>query len=312
MKEIRVLFVNPPNPQCGVHQYGLNLYSALHRSEKYWVEIAHAGRPSDLHVAETEFKPDCFIFNYHHGIPEISWYSTYARSRVSLVAYHDAAIDEDAYRAILFSDPTMPQHGKWYPIGRPVPLVPAPQPNEHSGPPIIGVNGFMGAQAQSAVIQILTEFSGCVIRLHLPFATYGDSAGQHAKSIAAQCSALVSSHPEFSIQIDHEFLSAQDLILWLQGNDLNVYVRKVPTYRGISSVLDYAMAAQRPVAINSHAMFRHLHGLNPSIQIEHNSLRTIMENGIKPYRHLLDEWSPQSICSQVEKILDSVTGATHN
>lgn len=312
MKEIRVLFINPPNPQCGVHQYGLNLYFALHRSEKFRVEIAHAGRPSDLHVAETEFRPDCFIFNYHPGIPESGWYHTYARSRISLAVYHDGTIDEAAYRAIVFSDPTMPQQGKWYPIGRPLPLAPSPDQDQHSGMPIIGVNGFMGAQAQSAVMQILSAFTGCVIRLHLPFATYGDPAGQHAQFVADQCRAVVALHPQCSVQINHEFLSPSKLISWLQENDLNVYVRNVPTYRGISSVTDYAMASQKPMAINSHAMFRHLHNLNPSIQIEHNSLRTIMQNGIKPWKILLDEWAPQRICAQVEHILDCVTGATHS
>ena len=106
------------------------------------------------------------------------------------------------------------------------------------------------------------------------------------------------------MEVCHDFLSTYNLLRWLRQNDLNVYMRDLPpTWRGVSSVLDPALAARRPIAVNLCTAFRHVHNLNPSICAEHNSLPTILENGIRPLEPIYQEYAPHRVRAQVEDVV---------
>jgi hypothetical protein len=306
---MRILLVNPPLAECGVHQYGVRLSNVLGHSPQHQVFYSHAASLEGLSGAAAVIQPDVILYNW---IDIIGGYLAGAPFRslakYHVLIYHDCSVNEAHWDAILFSDPTMPTRGKWFPIGRPL----AEWANCHPAPipttvPKIGVNGLVGAWASLAVAQILREFSEAVIRLHLPPAIYIDPLGNMAREAAQNCRRMAGARPGIQFEISHEFLDQEGLMDWIGRNDLNVYIRDVPPgARGVSSVLDCAIAARRPVAVNGNPMFRHVFGLDPSIQVEHNSLRTIMANGIKPLLPLYEKWSAESVCSQVDKVISSL------
>ena len=53
-------------------------------------------------------------------------------------------------------------------------------------------------------------------------------------------------------------------------------------------------------------MFRHLFDCYPSICIEDNSLKTILENGGTNLERLCEEWSPENLLWDYERIIDDI------
>ncbi len=53
-------------------------------------------------------------------------------------------------------------------------------------------------------------------------------------------------------------------------------------------------------------MFRHLFDCYPSICIEDNSLKTILENGGTNLERLCEEWSPENLLWDYERIVDDI------
>lgn len=305
----RVIFCNTLEERCGVHQYGRNLYDVIGDSLRYKIYLYEPADERALQLFCRLHQADAVIYNHSPNIG--GWmlgapFKSYARSHIAV--YHDGHIPHEAFDAILFSDPTMPQHANWYPIGRPIPHYEAEEWNPKSLLRI-GVNGFMGAWAILAVRQILHEFPECVLRLHLPAAAYGDPAGAQADAQLQACKNLAACRPAVDVEVERSFLPREKFLAWLAGNDLNVYVRDLPPqWRGVSSVLDSALAVRRPIAVNLCTAFRHVHNVNPSICIEHNTLRTILENDIAPLKPLYEAWAPAVVRGQVEDVLDHVLG----
>lgn len=308
---MRVLFVNPTEEKCGVYQYGVNLFETLRESKAHRYSIVRPHSRAQLADHAAYFMPDAIIYNWAPGIGGWLAHAPFGMANKELAVYHDGGISE-RFDAVLFSDPTATRFSNWYPIGRPIPTYTDRQPRgshpEGEGPHI-GVNGFLGAWSPLAVSRIVRDFERCVIRLHLPSATYGDPSGKMADAQARQCQYIVSAQPGIRLEISHEFLPMADLLRWLSLNDLNVYMRDLPpAWRGVSSVLDCALAVRRPIAVNRCVAFRHVHNLTPSICVEDNSLKTILANGTAPLEPLYAAWAPEKIRAQVEACLADVMG----
>ncbi|MGI9448214.1 MAG: hypothetical protein ACR2NI_11220, partial [Pirellulales bacterium] len=61
--------------------------------------------------------------------------------------------------------------------------------------------------------------------------------------------------------------------------------------KGISNILEYAIAARRPLIVNDCPMFRHVTALAPEISIRNRSIREIVSDGIIPLVPFYNEWS---------------------
>jgi SAM-dependent methyltransferase len=106
-----------------------------------------------------------------------------------------------------------------------------------------------------------------------------------------------------------EFADARQVLDFLAGNHLNVFLYDVGKHRGISSVVEKAIAANRPVAVNRCGMFRHVHGARPSICVEDRSLREILASGVAPLVPFRLDWSEPAFVKAMEEVLDRVLGA---
>ena len=126
-----------------------------------------------------------------------------------------------------------------------------------------------------------------------------------ARASAEHC---ISSMPKgFSWEVSHEFMEWDDLVGWLAKNDVNCYFRDVGMHwRGVSSACDAAMCARRPIAVNACNAFRHLHDCSPSIQIEHRTLKEIVETGLSPLAKKYQDYAPDVVGCQVMKVLESL------
>lgn len=224
--------------------------------------------------------------------------------------YHDLGINEKFWDAILFADPTMKPHGKWHPIGRPIPEFKPEKAHYHhdhsNDGPVIGCHGFLGAWADNVVSIVMKEFEYATVRLHLPFSPFCDPAGAMALETARHCRQMIDP-ARIHLDITHDFMTQPQLLEWLSQNDLNAYLRPVGmNWNGVSSACDCALAVRKPIAINRSNAFRHLHGTNPSICVEDCTLSDIISNGLDPLIPAYQAWSPENIRRQVEEVLLSL------
>lgn len=300
---MRILFVNSAEPRCGVAQYGANLCEAI--ASVHPVHYASYNSEIEFRHGLVAVRPDVVIYNWQAGIGGWMQGAPFRLSNVKQVfVYHDLEARFNDFDAILFSDPTMKPHDNWHPIGRPLrPGVNYPQPPDDL--PIIGLNGFIGAWGLNVIQQAAREYGNCLIRMHLPYAAFGDMDGNLASGMASQC---VAAMPKgFKWQINHEFLPWDDLVKWLAGNHINCYLRDVGmNWRGVSSATDAALCARRPIAINGCNAFRHLHDCSPSIKVEDSSIREIICNGLSPLNAKYAAYAPEVVGNQVMKVLESV------
>jgi len=73
--------------------------------------------------------------------------------------------------------------------------------------------------------------------------------------------------------------------------------------RGLSSAVDWALAAGKPLAISKSRLFRHLFQCNPSICVEENSLVEILDNGTLPLKKVWNDWTEENLIWDYEEIV---------
>ena len=171
--------------------------------------------------------------------------------------------------------------------------------------PIIGFQGFGFPHKGITRIahQIQNEFDEAVFRLHIPYSYYGDPNGNQARERIEEVRNIITK-PGIRVEVSNEFLSDEEIIEWLNENTINCYFYDYLEDSGIASSPDYAIAAFRPIAVNNSRMLINLHNLSPSIEIEYNSLKQIIENGITPLIPLYEKYSNKNVIKDYENICD--------
>ena len=106
-----------------------------------------------------------------------------------------------------------------------------------------------------------------------------------------------------TLRIDHNSLGKQNLMDFFASNTINAFFYSVTDCQGISNTLQYALAAQRPIAITKCGPFRSIFQQTPSIFVEDSSLQQIIANGIAPLVPYYNDWSEAAFILNCEQIL---------
>ncbi|MBI5470706.1 MAG: hypothetical protein HY961_00030 [Ignavibacteriae bacterium] len=310
----RVLFVSHKGQQCGIHQYGVNIVGALAKSSRYHLEHALCSSPEELHSAIQTTNPAAIIYNYYEAtMPWLNPTITRSYTVPSMGIMHEVTQeDADAATTEMFDfhlcpDPTLEERNPFvFRTKRLIPHFLSMQPEPPV--PVIGSFGFgFGNKGfQRLVEKVQEEYDEAVIRLHLPFNDIVDPEGKHhALETTKQCQAAITK-PGIRLVVNHSFLEKKQLLEFLAGNSINCFFYDSDRKRGISSVIEHALAVERPIAITTCGMFRHVINATPSICIENSTLKQIHANGIAPLVPFYTEWSEASFIADYEQILDKV------
>jgi SAM-dependent methyltransferase len=309
----RVLFANYSVPNCGVHQYGRNLYSVLRPSKDVRFDYLDIEAIGQLDEAVQRNGYAALLVNYHPFTLTFTRPDDARRYPIPCVAImHEMtqaeadAIPRRFFQYYVMGDPTLREnHSYVFSTGRVLPryenLKPAP------AIPTIGTFGFsVGTKGyQRLVSAVEQEFDRAIIRINIPANGIIDQQARDARRQAELCRERLSK-PGIDLQITHDFMDDAQLLDFLASNTLNAFLYDYVERGGISSSPDHAMIARRPIAVSRSVMFRHLRGLEPSVTYEDLGLKAIIDNGIRPFQHLLEDWSPDKIRSRYEAILGQV------
>lgn len=277
---MKILFITRKSTQCGVADYGKRLFSILHPAMDITFKEVENG---DINYSGY----DIALYNYHHAtLPFINCDN---KSIKHVALFHEA-----------FQNITP---DVWIPVSelaRPLPPF-APDYTFNEDDILIGSFGFgfPDKNFEGIVRMVKREFKHAYLRLHIPYAEFGDSDGALARYEAGKCRAILD-ESNITLQVYHEFMPPDVLIQWLALNDLNFF-NCTPTHgRGISSSIDYALSARRPIAISNSEMYRHL---PREICVDNISLPRLIEKGIEPLREVYAANTNEILIEQMKKYL---------
>ncbi|MDX6443623.1 MAG: hypothetical protein QOH71_697 [Blastocatellia bacterium] len=306
-----VLFVNYEERQCGVYQYGRNLFSALTQSEKYRFDYAGVRSLEELDSQANNSDYAAIIYNYHpQTLTFINPQMSRRYEQVSIAVMHEMTqaeadtMPDGFFQYYVMGDPTLIENNPAvFKTGRLV----LPYTKTKQDPEIltIGTLGFsVGSKGyQTLIDKVQDEFDEAIIRVHIPANGIIDPEGAVARQQIEECQRRIRK-PGIKIQASHDFLDREAMLDFLAGNTLNAFLYDYLEVAGVSSSPDHALAVRRPMVITKSIMFRHLQSVYPPITIEDSSLSEIIKNGIEPFEHLYQLWSEENIRSEYESILD--------
>jgi len=308
-----ILFLSHKELQCGVHEFGLSFAQAVSKSTMYSFHYAECSSPQEYYKIIADINPKAIIYNYYPTT--MPWLTKRIIRKVHvphIQIIHEVtqfvadSTDDSFFDFHIAADPTLLlKNPLVFKTGRLVPeyfnQFPLP------AVPTIGSFGFgtFGKGFEKLISTVQNEFDKAVIRLHIPFAAFGDADGKSARTISESCKSIITK-PGINISITHNFLDKQGLLNFLAQNSLNAFFYAENRGRGISSVIDAALAVQRPIAITKSFMFRHISNSYPSICIEDSSLKKILETGYKPLDKYRAEWCEANLIWDFERIIGSI------
>lgn len=291
---MNILFLNQPEARCGVSQYGIQTCDILRSSTKYSY-LRHAAHTlKEFYELCIQIRPRVVIINSETTMAWLDYLAMHVAAdrqsadigqTIKFVAIkHEQTPTTHTLSGIIDSDPD-----KGAP--RPIPLYRS-QCNPPNGKPVIGTFGFgFGDKGYHKLVdRVNDEFpEGSTLRVHMPYAYFGDNEGRGASFWADDIRRKAK--PHINVEISHNFLDTDRLIDWLSCNHMNAFFYDRNYGRGIASTIDYALAANRPIAITNSWQFRHIINSFPSINVENTSLTSIFNNGIKPLEKYHAKWN---------------------
>jgi len=333
MKKLNVLFVSHFKSQCGVFEFGKNIFQTISESNKYnfiWLECDSLLR---LKNSIDENNPSIIIYNYHPATmpwlysrvgPKLFKNNINNIKAIQIGIMHEItqeiADNTTSYKNkyllmgreklinVLFdyyiaADPTLLLRNPFvFKTGRLLPTY----SNNFPKPEVLTIGSFGFGTPNKGFEKIVTlvqnEFDDAIIRLNIPAADYADSEGQNAKQIASNCKELIKKKG-IQLEITHDFLDDKGILDFLGQNSINVFLYENSSIRGLSSAIDYAISVNRPLAISNSSMFRHISNVTPSLCIENNSLKNILSNGVGSLEKFKSEWNSKNILWEYERIL---------
>jgi len=331
-----ILFVTHKPKQCGVYEFGKAVYQAISSSAKYQFIKAECESRDELETAIRKYAPAAIIYNYHPSV--LPWLCTkiskgiYRNNLSGIKAVQIGIIHEVTQQVA----DTATGYGNKYILGPsqkklnslfdfyiaadPTLLLKNPLVfktgrllHEYNKPvtePTVTTIGSFGFATpnkgfEKLVQRVQEEFDEAVIRINMPSADFGDADGSKARAIAKNCSRLITK-AGIRLEVTHAFMQDAELLDFLAGNSLNVFLYEDTQGRGISSAVDNALAVKKPIAVSRCPMFRHILGAKPSVCVDDNSLKTILHNGFSPLEGISRDWTPENLLWEYERILDAV------
>lgn len=318
----KILFVTQPGGEeaaCGVFLIGRQYLNLLKESEKFKTIKVAPTAIEDIAVEITASKPLAVIINFH---PVTTPWANVEELQKRFSNIPFIKFDHDMTQEMIDTYTPESNHGFQYCISPDPTLIksnpyvfqinrlmgngsPIEQPVKDC--PWIGYQGFgfehKGIQriAEYAV----KEFNKAIIRLHIPFSTYGDPAGHLARMQVERVRDIVKD-TNIIVSESYHLMSSVQLVQWLSQNDLNCYFYDDNSEWGIASAPDYAIAAQKPIAVTKSSQLRYVWKNVPSSVIENSSMTQIINDGFLPYENLYKKMSRENVMHELENLIEHI------
>lgn len=291
---MKIYFINSRQPKCGVYQYGLRFWEAIRNSpfDTEYFEISTAEEFASLDFSNV----DIIFFNWIEGgsTGPFGWFTHSIANMLKLRGIRTASILHTHSCFSTSIDTFVDQNPAESGMPRPLYFFDKSLPKPNNEVVNIGSFGFAGGHKgfSKLVRMVNDQFEAAVINLNISNAFYGDAAGTELTKILNEVKSIPL-HPGIQLNLTNDFMDNDDLLNFVHKNDLMVFAYESVT--DISSVVDYAISTNTPIAVTSAGAFKHVH--TPEIDIDINPLKNILEynrktNYTENFRLM---WSPENL-----------------
>jgi hypothetical protein len=310
---MEVFLVNHKVQNCGVYQFGKRVSNILSISTENKYRYFELDNNESLLAEIYKFNPAIIIYNHLEGTMPWVNESTVGDIRnkgikqgllvhnINYANYFDFFFHQDPYFSKIDQ--------KNFALPRPLFDYSPKKREDNLDTIMIGSFGFGFKVKHFDEIcrRVVKDFKRDKVQVNLHITESFFSPNKHViDEIENKCLKILK-RDNHQLKVTRDFKSDEGILDFLANQDLNIFLyEKYKQYNGISSTIDYALSAQRPLAINKSIMFSHLSDIKPSIYIEDHRLRDIMEKGITQLDEKRELWSNQNFRSMVDLALESI------
>jgi hypothetical protein len=304
-----ILFLNHSKQQCGVYQYGKRLFEILQKTGNY--RYAEIETVEEYQRAITS--SSTIIYNYHQSTMPWLNRDTIQKEVMNIGIPHESP--EFLFDIVVDIDPTAPESVSRYSIPRPIyenvdamletytpsPSIKAFIEYSREGVPVFGSFGFgfLNKGFYRLVQLIDATYDAAIIKLIIPSAHF-DPNRDHTTNTMRQICENLPRKSSIQLMITHEFVSNEDLLLFLRSNTANLFLYDKLEGRGISSALDYALSVETPLAISDSHMFRHIY--SDDICVYKRLIRDCFKHSRAHCNPFLQSYSHDALIAKMDKI----------
>ena len=322
MKET-VLFISQPiyeDKICAIGISGKLFADAILLSNKYDVKHFYSESGEEIINLYKKFKPQVIFYMFcsrtTQWMMEIDWKKQVPCKHLVLDAdVTQSSIDtfksENFYNfdGLVSIDPLLDVNftNNVYKINH---IMPNVQAGEYIDTGKVKV-GFHGSPTfNKGILELVDfvqkEFDEAELIFHCPlhFPNNGHTPSEFMNNINLVKSKIYKPGIDFKLTTD--IISNQELVYRLSQNTINCYFNQDGPYNLTGSAIHTALASKRPIAIRKSRASKAYLNVNPSICIEDNSLKTIIDNGFDPLMPLYEKFSPMNVCYDFENIVKKV------
>ena len=304
---VRGLLISHSGQRCGVYQYGRNLHNVLSsRNEIEWIYQECEGLDQLASVTSAS-NPDFIVFNFQAStLPWLTVPGVRTLKRPLFGIYHESnqeladRASNELFDFWLCPDPTIiPRNPAVLRVPR---FVPPSLPTQPLLPELFTIGSFGFATPTKGFAHLCelvnAQFERASIRLNLPRHDRSHIVTpQMSEDIIKSCRTMITK-PGIELLITHEFFDDRQLVEFLASNTLNAFLYSEKQAKGLSSCIDFALAAKRPIAITRSPMFQHLAHLNPSIYVEDRRLADIAAGQAGQLEELRAAWAYENAAAE--------------
>ena len=323
-----ILFLNHKKKQCGVYQYGVRLFDILKQSNKYCFQYVEIENIHEYDRCMDHYDCEIIIYNYHGAT--MSWLNKTNISKRSINIGIPHETNGDLFDIICDINPVGVENENTFTLPRPIydniesilrtrvgsttEISDFINYNE-PGVPVFGSFGFgfLNKGFDKIVELINARYDKAIIKLVIPLADFDDNVSYNISEIERLC---ISKNTKSGVclMITHLFFTNEDVLRFLNSNTMNLFMYDEMHGRSISSAIDYAISARRPIGISDSYMFRNIY--DDSICLYKTSIDECYKNSVEVVNKYLRIYSTQNMISKFHLIInvahDKIKDKLHN
>jgi hypothetical protein len=310
----KVLFVNHSvSNVCGVFSLGQRIARILLNFKDHTFYYIECNDLETFGQAVKSCDPSIVIYNYMP--PTMPW-ASHAKDKYPNLTHialaHDATqeiIDSNTllwgfdYRIAL--DPTFKENGNWFKLTRPLFNYTGKNTVPVSDIPKIGSYGlfFPHKNFDFVVNLVKHQLEQAEVNLHIVNAHFSPYTDDNLKTYCNYLHSIVRG-TKIKLNITNNNIDDHRQIDFLAGNDLNIFAYDNNNGMGPASVIDYSVAAGKPILINNSYQFRHVKRRLPTIM--DYTIKQALQLGNAEVLKLRDEWSEYNFYHNYRRIINEV------
>jgi len=307
---MKILFVNHSQQQCGVYQHGKRTAEILSADDRIDIEYIEINNSDSLFIKNYEINPDVIVYQWH--ISTMPWLNKKIISLIDakqFIFFQEGSGDVPTYLNatgyIMGNMENSINNKNFYSLPRAI-VEKEIKTLPLNNPIKIGSFGLATPNKNFDDIcrKVVNEFTDAEIRLHLTRANMaGSLAEKMLKDIIYECKSVVND-TNIKLNITTHFVSDDEIINFLQENDVNLFFYDNQPERGIASATDYAIGAETRFGVNNSSMFRHILKECPELDVTNKKIKDLINLGNVPALKLKSLWGNKKLCDRFIEIIN--------